>query len=61
MTDVASTKIVYTIVERDGKPQWHRIGVAHVNTDGSLVVKLEALPVSGELEIHDEPVPGEAQ
>lgn len=46
-------KVVYVITERDGRSFWNRIGVAFVNKDGSLNVKLEALPVSGELHIRD--------
>ena len=59
-------KIVYAITSREPKPgngattprkYWHRVGVAFLNRDGSLTVKLEALPVSGELHIRDY-VPG---
>jgi hypothetical protein len=46
-------KIVYVITQRNGKSYWNRIGVAFVNNDGSLNVKLEAVPVSGELQIRD--------
>jgi hypothetical protein len=53
-------KIVYVITTREGKEPggdakkfWNRVGVAFVNSDGSLNVKLEALPVSGELQIRD--------
>ncbi|MBX3130714.1 MAG: hypothetical protein KF718_28610 [Polyangiaceae bacterium] len=46
-------KVVYVISEREGKSYWNRIGVAFVNRDGSLNVKLEAMPVSGELHIRD--------
>ena len=60
--DPAKMKIVYAITSREPKPGsvsntprkfWHRVGVAFVNRDGSLSVKLEALPVSGELHIRD--------
>jgi hypothetical protein len=60
--DPAKMKIVYAITSREAKPgsanatpkkYWHRVGVAFVNRDGSLSVKLEALPVSGELHIRD--------
>lgn len=60
--DPAKMKIVYAITSREAKPgsadtsprkYWHRVGVAFVNGDGSLSVKLEALPVSGELHIRD--------
>jgi len=46
-------KVVYSITERNGKSFWNRIGVAFVNKDGSINVKLEALPVNGELQIRD--------
>jgi hypothetical protein len=46
-------KIVYVITKRDRKSYWNRIGVAFVNQDGSLNVKLEAVPVSGEMHIRD--------
>ncbi len=46
-------KVVYVINERDGRNYWTRIGAAFVNRDGSLNVKLEAAPVSGEMQIRD--------
>jgi hypothetical protein len=46
-------KIVYVINERDGRNYWNRVGVAFVNRDGSLNVKLEAVPVTGEMQIRD--------
>ncbi|MEZ4219525.1 MAG: hypothetical protein R3B13_01260 [Polyangiaceae bacterium] len=46
-------KIAYVITERDGRSYWNRVGVAFVNRDGSLNVKLEAMPVSGEIQIRD--------
>lgn len=46
-------KIVYNIVERNGKSYWNRIGVAFVNNDGSINVKLDSLPISGEMQIRD--------
>jgi hypothetical protein len=46
-------KIAYVITERNGRNFWNRCGVAFVNTDGSLNVKLESLPVSGEIQIRD--------
>ena len=49
----AKMKIVYVITERNGRHYWNRVGVAFVNRDGSLNVKLEAVPVSGEFQIRD--------
>ena len=46
-------KIVYVISERNSKSYWNRVGVAFVNNDGSINVKLDAVPVSGELQIRD--------
>jgi len=51
--DQSKMKIVYVITERNQKSYWNRVGVAFVNSDGSINVKLEALPVSGELQIRD--------
>ena len=46
--DQTKVKIVYVITERNNRHFWNRVGVAFVNRDGSLNVKLEAVPVSGE-------------
>lgn len=46
-------KIVYTVVDRDGKPHWVRIGVGFVNKDGSINVTLDALPTNGMLQIRN--------
>ena len=51
--NASKMKVVYVISERNSKSYWTRIGVAFVNHDGSLNVKLEAVPVSGELQIRD--------
>ena len=48
------TKAVYTIVEKEGsKSIWVRIGWAHENHDGSLNLRLDALPVNGKLQVRD--------
>ena len=47
-------KVAYSITERDGKTYWSKIGMAFVNRDGSITVNLEALPVSGKLQLRDE-------
>lgn len=46
-------QVVYTVVtrERDGQKFWLRIGAAFPNRDGSLSVKLDAMPTNGELQI----------
>ncbi len=48
-------KVVYTIVERrrDGRKFWLRIGAAFENYDGSLNVRLDALPANGQLQIRE--------
>lgn len=53
MSDQSKMKIAYSISERNGKSFFNRIGVAFVNRDGSITVKLEALPVNGEIMIRD--------
>ena len=52
---MAETKYVYTIVEREGleKNQWIRVGMAFVNRDRSLNLRLDALPVNGVLHVRD--------
>ena len=44
-------KYVWNIVEREGmeRPFWNRIGVAFENSDGSLNVRLDCLPMNGKL------------
>ena len=51
--DNSKMKIVYVITQRNNKSYWNRVGVAFVNSDGSINVKLEAMPVSGEMQIRD--------
>jgi len=46
-------KVAYVITERNEKTYWNRIGVAFTNKDGSLNVKLDALPIGGTLHIRD--------
>ena len=47
-------KMVYTVVERaPGKSFWTRVGVGFVNRDGSLSLRLDAIPVSGTLHVRD--------
>jgi hypothetical protein len=51
--EASKMKIAYVIIERNGRKFWNRIGVAFINSDGSMNVKLEAIPVSGEMQIRD--------
>jgi|HubBroStandDraft_1064217.scaffolds.fasta_scaffold126420_2 hypothetical protein len=47
-------KIVYTIVDRSpGKSFWTRVGVGFVNRDGSINLRLDAIPISGTLNVRD--------
>ena len=47
-------KIVYTVVERNpGKSFWVRVGIGTVNHDGSLNLRLDAVPVNGTLQVRD--------
>ncbi len=48
-------KLVYTIIDRgaDKKPFWLKLGIANVNRDGSLNVRLDAYPQNGTLHIRD--------
>lgn len=52
---------VFVVTERttaDGaKSFWTKIGSAFTNKDGSVTVKLEALPLSGTLQIRDAETP----
>jgi hypothetical protein len=50
MTEI---KDVYTIQKNGEKSFWIRLGVAFVNKDGSLNVRLDGLPVNGSLHIRD--------
>lgn len=46
-------KAVYAITERGGKSYWTRIGIGFVNRDQSITVKLDAVPVSGQIQIRE--------
>jgi hypothetical protein len=46
-------KICYHISQAGGKSYFNRIGVAFVNRDGSLNVKLNCFPINGEIHIRD--------
>jgi hypothetical protein len=49
-----SMKIVYTVVERSpGKSFWTRVGVGFVNRDGSINLRLDAIPITGTLQVRD--------
>lgn len=46
-------KVVYTVVDRGQKSYWVRIGVGFENQDGSLNLKLDAVPTNGTLQVRD--------
>jgi hypothetical protein len=48
-------KHVYTVIDREGggRSFWTRIGAGWINRDGSLTLKLDALPVNGTLQVRD--------
>jgi hypothetical protein len=49
-----SMKTVYTIVDRGGgKSFWVRVGVGFTNRDGSLNLRLDAIPVNATLHVRD--------
>jgi len=51
--DQSKMKIAYVITQRGTQKYWTRIGAAFVNRDGSFNVKLEAIPVNGEIHVRD--------
>ncbi len=50
---MSNMKVVYMIQKGEKKNFWTKIGVAFVNKDGSLNVKLNAIPVDGQIQIRD--------
>jgi len=46
-------KSVFTVVEREGKSHWLKLGVGFVNQDGSINLKLDALPSNHSLQVRD--------
>jgi len=50
-------KEVFAIIQRNGdkkgKPFWQKIGVAFPNSDGSLNVLLNCIPLDGRIHIRD--------
>ncbi len=45
-------KLVYAITDRH-QHSWNKVGVGFINCDGSINIKLQALPINGELQIRD--------
>ena len=48
-----SYRVVYAIVERREKKYWTRVGAAFENQDGSINLVLDAIPLTGDLQIRD--------
>ena len=46
-------KPVFALTERGEKTFWTRVGIAFENKDRSITLQLDALPVSGRLQIRD--------
>ncbi len=47
-------KTVFTIIDRgQGRSLWVRVGVGFTNRDGSLNLKLDAMPVNGTLHVRE--------
>lgn len=51
--DQSKVKFVYVITGKGDRKYWTKVGVAFVNRDGSLNVKLHSLPIDGEMHIRD--------
>ena len=51
---MTTMKDVYMIRQGEKTAFWTKIGVAFVNKDGSLNVKLNAIPVDGQIHIRDQ-------
>ncbi len=56
--DDKNKKMVYTVVERTQaggvtKSYWTKVGVGFVNRDGSINLQLDAIPISGKLQVRE--------
>jgi len=56
--DDKNKKTVYTIIERTTaggvtKSYWTKVGVGFVNRDGSITLQLDAIPISGKLQVRE--------
>ncbi len=49
----ANMKLAWTVNERQGRAFWTKVGVAFVNRDGSINVRLDAVPISGNLQLRE--------
>lgn len=47
-------KEVFHIIEREGaKTLWNRIGIGFVNKDESITIRLDAIPLTGVLQVRN--------
>ena len=52
--DKKKQKTVYSVLDRGtGRPYWMRVGIGWENKDGSINVRLDALPSTFQLHIRD--------
>lgn len=61
MAAQSKMKTVFTVVERDKKSHWVKLGVGFVNQDGSINLKLDGFPTSGQLQVRDYESPEERE
>ncbi|MCB9625446.1 MAG: hypothetical protein H6723_19180 [Sandaracinus sp.] len=53
MNEKKNYKVVFALTEREGKTRWTRVGAAWPNRDGSMTIVLDAVPVSGRLNVRE--------
>lgn len=51
--DKKNYRVAYTIIERNQRKRWVRIGAAFDNRDGSINVLLDAVPTNGTIQLRD--------
>lgn len=55
-------KTVYTVTkDTTGKSHWVKLGVGFTNRDGSLTLRLDGVPINGELQVRDYQTPEERE
>ena len=54
-------KTVFTVVQREGKSHWVKMGIGFVNADGSINLKLDGYPTNSTLQIRDYESPEERE
>ncbi len=61
MSQQKQLKTVFTVVERDNKSHWVKMGIGSVNKDGSINLKLDGYPTNSTLQIRDYESPEERE